>query len=64
MSTHGNTTVRTVVFITDHLVQIEHGLQARIEVLQRLIGDNPDSMDFRDQLDNARQALDIVREHM
>jgi hypothetical protein len=56
------TCVRTVTLTTDHLMQIELGLEEQIRELERLIERDPDDMAWRDQLDVARQALQIVQE--
>jgi hypothetical protein len=56
------TSVRTLTLTTDHLMQIELGLEEQIRDLERLIERDPDDMAWRDQLDVARQALRIVQE--
>lgn len=53
--------VRDVTFATDHLIAIELALEDRIELIKRQIGFNPADMYWRDALDVARQALELVQ---
>lgn len=57
--------VRTLILTTDHLFAIEQGLENRVNdckiAIDRRTDDDPDKMYWRDQLDNAEQALAIVQ---
>jgi hypothetical protein len=52
-------------FTRDQLVQVQLGLQNRMERLQGLLNPkdahDPEDVDLREQIESARQALDSIR---